>query len=41
MTESAIEVCAAAVSYVEAHRDRFLQVGFCPWAGRVVAVRPR
>jgi hypothetical protein len=41
MTESAVEVCDAKPSYVEAHRDAFLQVGFCPWAGQVVAVRPR
>lgn len=41
MTETAIEACDATPSYVEANRNAFMRVGFCPWAGRVVALRPR
>jgi hypothetical protein len=36
--EAAIEVCDGTPSYVEAHRDEFPT--YCPWAARVVGVRP-
>ena len=39
LTEAAIEVCDGNPSYVEAHLDEFLGLGYCPWGGRVVAVR--
>lgn len=39
MTEAAIEVCDGTPSYVEAHRPDFEAVGYCPWAGRVSAIR--
>lgn len=39
MTELAVEVCDGTPSYVEAHRADFEAVGYCPWAGRVVAIR--
>ena len=39
MTEAAIEVCDGSPSYVEGHRADFEAVGYCPWSGRVVAVR--
>ncbi len=41
MTEAAIEVCDGEPNYVEAHLEDYLQVGsYCPWGGRVVAVKP-
>jgi hypothetical protein len=39
MTEAAIEVCDGSPSYVEAHRADYEAVGYCPWGGRVVAIR--
>lgn len=39
-TEVAIEVCDGAPSYVEEHVDEYTQIGYCPWGGRVVGVRP-
>ena len=39
-TEVAIEVCDGAPSYVEEHVDEYAQIGYCPWGGRVVGVRP-
>jgi hypothetical protein len=38
MVEAAIEVCDGTPSYVEAHLEDFPT--YCPWGGRVVAVRP-
>jgi hypothetical protein len=38
MVEAAIEVCDGTPSYVEAHVEDFPT--YCPWEGRVVAVRP-
>jgi hypothetical protein len=39
MAEAAIEVCDGIPSYVETHLDEFLDVGYCPWSARVVAIR--
>ena len=39
-TEVAIEVCDGRPSYVQEHVDDYLSIGYCPWGGRVVAVRP-
>jgi hypothetical protein len=39
-TEAAIEVCDGRPSYVEQHLADYLPLGYCPWGGRVVAVRP-
>jgi hypothetical protein len=39
MAEAAIEVCDGVPSYVEAHLDEFLDLGYCPWSARVVAER--
>jgi hypothetical protein len=39
-TEIAIEVCDGRPSYVEEHVDDFVPIGYCPWGGRVVGVRP-
>lgn len=41
MAEAAIEVCDAVPSYVERHRDEFVEVvgGFCPWGARLVELR--
>jgi hypothetical protein len=38
--EAAIEVCDGRPSYVETHLEDFLALGYCPWDGRVVSVRP-
>lgn len=38
--EAAIEVCDGRPSYVEERLADFLALGYCPWGGRVVAVRP-
>jgi hypothetical protein len=39
--EAAIEVCDGEPRYVEGHVADYLQVGgYCPWAARVVAVKP-
>jgi sterol desaturase/sphingolipid hydroxylase (fatty acid hydroxylase superfamily) len=38
MAEIAIEVCDGQPSYVEQHVEDFLG-GYCPWSGRVVALR--
>jgi hypothetical protein len=40
LTEAAIEVCDGRPSYVEAHVEDFLGIGYCPWGGRIVGVRP-
>lgn len=40
LVEVAIEVCDARPSYVEQHLEQFLAVGYCPWGGRVIAIRP-
>jgi hypothetical protein len=39
-TEVAIEVCDGRPSYVEEHVEDFLSIGYCPWGGRIVGVRP-
>lgn len=39
-TEFAIEVCDGRPSYVQEHVDDFVAIGYCPWGGRVVGVRP-
>jgi hypothetical protein len=39
-TEVAIEVCDGRPSYVEEHVAEFVPIGYCPWSGRVVGVRP-
>ena len=41
MAEAAIEVCDAVPSYVERHRNEFVEVvgGFCPWGARLVELR--
>jgi hypothetical protein len=40
LTEVAIEVCDGKPSYVEEHVEDFLRIGYCPWAGRIVGVKP-
>ena len=40
LTEVAIEVCDGRPSYVEEHVEDFLAIGYCPWGGRIVGVRP-
>ncbi|HET7291090.1 MAG TPA: hypothetical protein VFM88_01570 [Vicinamibacteria bacterium] len=40
LTEVAIELCDGRPSYVEDHVDDYLAAGYCPWGGRIVAVRP-
>jgi hypothetical protein len=40
MAEAAIEVCDGRPSYVEEHVDDYLAVGYCPWAARVIALKP-
>ena len=40
LTEVAIEVCDGRPSYVEEHVEDFLAIGYCPWSGRIVGVRP-
>ena len=39
-TEVAIEVCDGTPSYVETHVEEYARVGYCPWGGRIVGVRP-
>ena len=38
MAEAAIEVCDGIPSYVEAHLDEFLDVGYSAWSSRGVAI---
>src|SRR5262245_31570024 len=38
MTEVAIEVCDGTPSYVNAHLQDFLSVGYCPWGAKVIKV---
>jgi hypothetical protein len=38
MTEVAIEVCDGTPSYVNAHVNDYLAVGYCPWAAKVVKI---
>jgi hypothetical protein len=40
LTEVAIEVCDGTPSYVEAHVDDFVPVGYCPWSARIIGIRP-
>jgi hypothetical protein len=40
LTEVAIEVCDGRPSYVEEHVEDFLGIGYCPWGGHIVGVRP-
>ena len=40
LTEVAIEVCDGRPSYVEAHVEEYARVGYCPWGGRIIGVRP-
>lgn len=40
LTEAAIEVCDGRPSYVEGHVEDFLGIGYCPWGGRIVGVKP-
>jgi hypothetical protein len=39
MSELDMEVCDGAPSYVEANRDEYLHLGYCPWGARVVTER--
>ncbi len=38
MADVSIEVCDGLPSYVNAHVDAFVAVGYCPWGARVVKV---
>jgi hypothetical protein len=38
MTEAAIEVCDGRPSYVNAHVNDYISVGYCPWAGKIIKV---
>lgn len=40
LTEAAIEVCDGRPSYVEAHVEDYLPIGYCPWGARIVGVKP-
>jgi hypothetical protein len=37
ISELDMEVCDGAPSYVEANRDEYLRLGYCPWGARIVS----
>ncbi len=39
LAEAAIELCDGRPSYVEEHVEDYVTAGYCPWGGRVVAVK--